>query len=139
MNEQERIEVEHVAQDRWRIRFRGHLLHVDAQALIDLADWIEVNRTSILMALDRAQSEGSQEAIEDTLRTIEAATQPVWRTGDIYIVEVRTGVFTIHRYDGESWDQLGAGHTEQDIQTLVASMEFLGEGKGKRRYYRPTE
>ncbi len=58
--------------------------------------------------------------------------------GDIYIQEVRTGRFTIHRYDGQNWQPLGAGHREQDILALVASMEFLGEGKGKRQYYRPS-
>ena len=55
--------------------------------------------------------------------------------GDISIQEVRTGRFTIHRYDGQNWQQLGAGHREQDILALVAPMEFLGESKGKRQYW----
>ena len=58
--------------------------------------------------------------------------------GDLYIQEVRAGRFTIHRYDGEIWEQLGAGHSEQDIKTLVAPMTFLSESRSKRQYYRPT-
>jgi hypothetical protein len=58
--------------------------------------------------------------------------------GDLYIQEVRDGRFTIHRYDGQTWEQLGAGYSEQDIKTLIAPMAFLGESKGKRQYYRPS-
>ena len=64
------------------------------------------------------------------------AYQPI--AGDLSIQEVRAGRFTIHRYDGQSWQQLGAGHNEQDIKALVAPMEFLGESKDKRQYYRPS-
>lgn len=63
--------------------------------------------------------------------------QPV--EGDIYTLEVRAGRWVIHRYDGESWEQLGAGHSEQDIKTLIVPMQLLGESKGFRRYYRPGE
>ncbi len=65
------------------------------------------------------------------------AYQPM--DGDLYIQEVRTGRFTIYRYSFGSWEQLGAGHSEQDIKTLVGPMEFLGESKGFRRYYRPSQ
>lgn len=59
--------------------------------------------------------------------------------GDFYTLEVRAGRWVIHRYDGESWQQLGAGHGEQDIQALVTPMQLLGETPGHRRYYRPTQ
>ena len=59
--------------------------------------------------------------------------------GDLYIQEVRVDHFTIHRYTGENWEHLGGGHCEQDIKTLTASMQFLGESKGFRRYYRLKE
>jgi len=59
--------------------------------------------------------------------------------GDLYIVEVRTGRFTMYRYSFQSWEQLGAGHSKQDVEALVAPMQFLGESKGFRRYYRPTQ
>ncbi len=62
--------------------------------------------------------------------------QPI--DGDLYIQEVRTGHFTIHRYSFQSWEQLGAGHSEQDIQVMTAPMQFLWESEGHRRYYRPT-
>jgi hypothetical protein len=58
--------------------------------------------------------------------------------GDLYVQEIKTGIFTIHQYDGESWEQLGAGHSEQDIQMLTASMQFLGESPDKRQYWHPT-
>lgn len=63
--------------------------------------------------------------------------QPI--AGDIYILEVRAGRFTIHHYDGQDWKQLGAGHNEQDIKALIAPMEFLWESPGHRWYYRPTD
>lgn len=59
--------------------------------------------------------------------------------GDIYTLEVRAGRFTIHRYDGQSWQQLGAGHSEQDIQALISRMDYLGRSRGYREYYRPTQ
>jgi|GraSoi_2013_60cm_1033757.scaffolds.fasta_scaffold06908_1 hypothetical protein len=62
--------------------------------------------------------------------------QPI--AGDMYILEIRSGRFIIHRYDGQIWQQLGAGHSKEDIQALIAPMQFLGKSKGKRRYYRPT-
>ena len=60
-------------------------------------------------------------------------------SGDLYIQEVKAGRFTIYRYSFGSWEQLGAGHSEQDIKKLVEPMQFLGENKGKRQYYRPDE
>ncbi len=42
--------------------------------------------------------------------------QPI--AGDMYILEIRSG--------------------KEDIQALIAPMQFLGKSKGKRRYYRPT-
>jgi hypothetical protein len=63
--------------------------------------------------------------------------QPI--DGDLYIQEVRTGRFTIYRYSFGSWEQLGAGHSEQDIKTLTEPLQLLGESKGFRRYYRPGE
>jgi hypothetical protein len=33
------LEVERIAQDRYRLRFRGQLMTVDAQALLDIMDW----------------------------------------------------------------------------------------------------
>lgn len=57
--------------------------------------------------------------------------------GDIYTLEVRAGRFTIHRFDGERWEQLGAGYSKQDLDGLISVMQFLGESKGKRHYYRP--
>ena len=64
--------------------------------------------------------------------------QPEPMAGDIYIQEVRAGRFTIHRYDGQNWQQLGGSFSEQEIKALVAPMQFLFESKGFRRYYRPT-
>ena len=58
--------------------------------------------------------------------------------GDLYIQEVRAGRFTIYRYSFQSWEQLGAGHSEQDIKAMIAPMQLLGESVGHRRYYRPT-
>src|SRR5260221_2645564 len=59
--------------------------------------------------------------------------------GDLYIQEVKAGRFTIYRYSFGSWEQLGAGHSEQDIKTMTSPMQLLGESKGKRQYYRPGE
>jgi hypothetical protein len=56
MAEEQEIEIEPIAQDRWRIRFRGNLMHVDSQALLDLARWIEVHHTSILLDIDRKEN-----------------------------------------------------------------------------------
>ena len=58
---------------------------------------------------------------------------------DIYILEVKAGRFTVHRYYEWDWEQLGASFSEQEITTLTAPMRFLFETKGFRRYYRPTE
>lgn len=60
--------------------------------------------------------------------------QPV--EGDIYIQEVRAGRFTIHRFDGEHWSQMTT-IDEQERQALISVMQFLGSGKGRRRYHRP--
>lgn len=57
--------------------------------------------------------------------------------GDIYIKKVRVDRFTIHRYDGVRWEQLGGHYNEQDINGLVSVMQFLGKSTSKRRYYRP--
>ncbi len=68
-------------------------------------------------------------------KTLEKQIQP--EEGDIYTLEIRAGHFTAHRYTGEQWEQIAA-LSEQDTQQLVQPMHFLGESKGKRRYYRPT-
>ena len=57
--------------------------------------------------------------------------------GDIYTLAVHEGRYIIRRYDGVNWEQLGGGHSEQDIAALVAPMQFVGESKGHRWYYRP--
>src|SRR5260221_13557398 len=62
--------------------------------------------------------------------------QPI--SGDMYILEIRSGRFIIHRHDGRICQQLGAGHSKGDIQALIAPMQFLGKSKGKKRYSRPT-
>jgi hypothetical protein len=84
-----------------------------------------------LKTLDALKQSGQLSATFD-----QEAYQP--QEGDIYIIEVRLERYTIHRWDGESWQQLGAGHSEQDILALVAPMQFLGESKGHRLYYRPA-
>ncbi len=58
--------------------------------------------------------------------------------GDISITEIRTGRFLIHRRSSEGWQQLGAGHSEQDIKTLTASMRFLWVSPDFRKFYRPV-
>src|SRR5258708_20102247 len=60
------------------------------------------------------------------------------REGDLYILEVHAGRYIIRRYDGQNWEQLGGGHSEQYLQTLTAPMQLLWESEGHRRYYRPT-
>lgn len=57
--------------------------------------------------------------------------------GDIYLQEVRTGRFTVHRYDGQGWEQIAA-LSEQEARQLTARMEFVYESRGKRQYYRPA-
>jgi hypothetical protein len=57
--------------------------------------------------------------------------------GDIYVLEVRTGRFTVHRYDGQSWEQTAA-LSEPEVHQLTAPMEFVYESRDKRRYYRPA-
>ena len=66
---------------------------------------------------------------------LEAQIQP--QEGDIYVIEVRGDRYNIYRHDGEQWRyQINWG--EEDTQALVSPMQFLGETKGHRRYYRPT-
>src|SRR6266851_3630328 len=81
-------------------------------------------RCSMLCRKDKLMSEQ-----KDTYQPID---------GDLYIQEVRAGRFTIHRYSFQSWEQLGAGYSEQDIQVMTAPMQFLWVSEGHRRYYRPT-
>jgi len=69
-------------------------------------------------------------------QTLEQQIHP--EEGDIYTLEVRAERFTIHRYNSNTWEQQGSGLSREDIATLVHSMQFLGETKGKRRYYRPA-
>lgn len=42
------IEVEKIADDRYRLRFRGNLMHVDSQALLDIATWVKAHRRELL-------------------------------------------------------------------------------------------
>jgi hypothetical protein len=58
--------------------------------------------------------------------------------GDLYLQEVRSGRFTIHRYSNGTWEQWAA-LSAQDAQVLVAPMQPLGRTQSMRLYYRPTE
>jgi hypothetical protein len=61
--------------------------------------------------------------------------QPI--ADDIYIQAVRAGRFNVHWHDGQAWQQL-ISISEQEAQALVAPMQFIGESKSKRQYYRPA-
>jgi hypothetical protein len=57
--------------------------------------------------------------------------------GDVFTLET-DGRFTLSRYQGGQWEQVGGDHNATDIEILVRPLQFLGESKGRRRYYRPT-
>ena len=42
------LEVEHVARDRYRLRFRGSLMHVNAQALLELLTWLQAHEQELI-------------------------------------------------------------------------------------------
>lgn len=47
MAEQERIEVEKIADDRYRLRFHGQVMTLDSQALVDIASWIGLHEEEL--------------------------------------------------------------------------------------------
>ena len=65
----------------------------------------------------------------------QATYQP--QEADIYIQEVRAGRFTIHRYQSGRWERIEPVYSKQELEGLISVMQFLGESKSKRRYYRP--
>lgn len=59
------------------------------------------------------------------------------QAGDLYVLEVKAGRFIIRQFDGQTFVQLGGGHSEEDIKIMTAPMRLLGESEVHRRYYRP--
>jgi len=64
------MQIEKKARDEYQLRFLNEMITVDAQAMIDLAKWIEVHRTMILVDIDmkdeiaRNRSQGAKDGWE---------------------------------------------------------------------------
>jgi hypothetical protein len=50
------LEIEKIAQDRYRLRFRGQVLTVDAQGMRDLSDWCLLHMQSVEREAKEAQA-----------------------------------------------------------------------------------
>ncbi len=53
--------------------------------------------------------------------------------GDVCVLKLWVGPYSINRYDGTKWEHKGLLPSEQEVTTFVKDMRYMGDG----RYYRP--
>ena len=66
------MDVEKVARDRYRLRFRGNLMHVNAQALLELLTWLQAHEQELI-------NEKLDAMVHEALREDQHEQQPEMR------------------------------------------------------------
>jgi hypothetical protein len=108
---------------------------LSTQATYDLLAYLNQHLISMFTTL-HPETKQEQPLQWPETRDVHEDYQP--QKGDVYLLEVHTRRFMVHRHNGQRWQYL-TNKAEKDAHTFVAPMHYLGQLKGFRQNYRPTE